>query len=150
MKVAEVEPHPRAAKMLQQIDVSKITNKKVRSVLELKREGFDVVQKMDKDVLRSYFGEYSPSMKAFQMQGGADEFFHEVAKILLEVAFVNPKFYCMPKKRATFIIVTYEGEIFDWGLLSADALREQLYGVQEGKPMKPIFDRWLSVLFLSQ
>ena len=43
IKVAEVEPHPRAAEILQQIDVSKITNKKVRSVLELEREGFDAV-----------------------------------------------------------------------------------------------------------
>ena len=104
---------------------------------------------MDKDVLRSYFEEYSPSAKAFQMQGGADEFFHEVARFLLEVGFVSPRFYCMPKKRAGFIIATYEGEIFDWGLLSANALREQLYGVQQGKPMKPIFARWLSVLFPS-
>ena len=150
MKVAEVEPHPCAAEILQQIDVSEITNKKVRCVLEFKREGFNVVQKMDKDVLRSYFGEYSPSAKAFQTQGGVDEFFHEVANFLLEVGFVSPRFYCMPKKRAGFIIATYDGEIFDWGLLLADALREQLYGVQQGKPMKPIFDWWLSVLFPSQ
>ena len=43
IKVAKVEPHPRAAEILQQIDVSKITNKKVRSVLELKREGFSLI-----------------------------------------------------------------------------------------------------------
>ena len=43
INVAEAEPRPRAAKILQQIDVSKITNKKVRSALELKREGFDAV-----------------------------------------------------------------------------------------------------------
>ena len=34
----------------------------------------------------------------------------------------------MLKKRAGFIIATYEGENFDWGLLSAEALRDQLYG----------------------
>ena len=77
---------------------------------------------MDKDVLKSYFGEYSPSAKAFQMQGGEDEFFDEVTKFLLKVGFVSPRFYCMPKKRARFIIATYEGEVFDWGLLSAEAL----------------------------
>ena len=119
IQVAEAEPHPRVAEILQQISVSKITNKKVRSALELKWEGFNVVQKMDKDVLRSYFGEYSPSAKAFQTQRAEDEFFHEVAKILLEVGFVSLRFYCMPKKRAGFIITTYEGEAFDWGLLSA-------------------------------
>ena len=103
---------------------------------------------MYKDTLRSYFGEYSPLAKAFQMLGGQDDFFHEVAKFMLEVGFVTPRFYGMPKKRAGFIIATYEGETFDWGLLSAEALRDQLYGVQQkGKPMKTIFAKWLSILF---
>ena len=66
---------------------------------------------------------------------------------MLEVGFVTPRFYGMPKKRAGFIIAMYEGEVFDWGLLSAEALRDQLNGVQEGKPMKTIFARWLSILF---
>ena len=56
----------------------------------------------------------------------------------------------MPEKRARFIIAAYEGEGFDWGLLLAEALREQLYGVQKGKPMKTIFARWLLVLFPTQ
>ena len=99
---------------------------------------------MDKDTLRSYFGEYSSSAKAFQTLGEEDE----VAKFLLEVGFVSPRFYGMPKKRVGFIIATYEGETFDWGLLLAEALRDQLYGVQQkGKPMKTIFARWLSIVF---
>ena len=106
---------------------------------------------MDKDTLRSYFGEYSPSAKDFQTLGGQDEFFHEVAKFMLEVGFVTPRFYGMPKKRAGFIIATYKGEIFDWGWLLAKALCDQLYGVQQkGKPMKTIFARWLSMLFPPQ
>ena len=56
----------------------------------------------------------------------------------------------MPKKKVGFIIVAYEGEEFDWGLLSAKALREQLYGVQKGKTMKTSFARGMSVLFLTQ
>ena len=94
--------------------------------MEIKREGFDVVQKLDKDVLRSYFGEYSPSAKAYQTQGGRDEFFHDVAKFLLEVGFISPRLYCMPKKRAGFIIATYERETIDWGCLTKEALRDQL------------------------
>ena len=90
---------------------------------------------MDKDTLRSYFGEYSPSAKAFQTLGRQDEFFHEVAKFMLEVGFVTPRFYNMTKKRAGFIIATYEGEVFYWGWLLAEALHDQLYGVQKGKPM---------------
>ena len=75
-------------------------------------------------------------------------FFHEVAKFMLEVGFVTPRFYDMPKEGAGFIIARYEGEIFYWGLLSAEALHDQLYGVQQkGQPMKKIFTRWLSILF---
>ena len=91
-------------------------------MINLKREGFDAIQKMDNDMLWSYFGEYSLLAKAYQTYGGEDEFFHAVTKFLLEVAFVNPGFYCMLKKRAGFIIATYEGEIFDWDLLTAKAL----------------------------
>ena len=98
---------------MEEIDVSKITNKKVRAALEMRSEGFDVVQKLTKDGLRSYFGEYLPSAKAYQAQGGRDEFFHEGAKFLLEVGFVSPRVYCMPKKRVGFIIATYEGVVFD-------------------------------------
>ena len=151
IQIAEASPHPNAAEIAQQIDIAKITNKQVRRILNLKREGFDAVQKMDKETLRSYFGEYSPSAKAFQTMGGQDEFFHEVAKFMLEVAFVTQRFYGMPKKRAGFIIATYEGENFDWGLLSAEALWEQLSGIQQkGKMMKTIIARWLAVLFPPQ
>ena len=89
IRIAKASPHPNAAEIVQQIDIAKITNKKVRRILNLKREWFDAVQKMDKETLQSYFGEYSPSAKAFQTMGGQDEFFHEVAKFMLEVAFVT-------------------------------------------------------------
>ena len=150
IKVAEAEPHPNADTLIQQIHVTSITTKKVRTALQLRRGGFDVVQKVSDDNLRSYFGAYSPSAKAYQTYGGRNLFCHEVARFLLEIAFVSPRFYCMPKKRASFIIAAFEGEEFDWALLSAEALREQLHGVQNGKPMKAIFAHWLWVLFLAQ
>ena len=90
IRIPEEAPHPNDAKLVQQIDIAKIINKQVCRILNLKREGFDVVQKIDKETLRSYFGEYSPSAKAVQTMGGLDEFFHEVAKFMLEVAFVTP------------------------------------------------------------
>ena len=108
------------------------------------------MKKVSEEGLRSYFGEYSPSAKAYQTYGGRDESFHEVARFLLEIGFVNLRFYCMPKKRAGFIIAAYEDETFNWPLLSAEALREQLHGVQNGKPMRTIFAHWLSVLFPPQ
>ena len=147
IRVAEADPHPQAEELVQELDITKITTKKVRNALQMPRGGFDAVQKPSSEALRSYFGEYSPSAKAYQTYGGRDEFFHEVARFLLEVGFVSPRFYCMPKKRAGFIIAAYEKEDFNWPLLSAEALREQLQGVKTGKPMKQIFGRWLSVLF---
>ena len=113
IKVAKAEPHPQAEALMEEIDVSKITNKKVRQALGMQRGGFDVVKKVSEEGLRSYFGEYSPSAKRYQTYGGRDEFFHEVARFLLEIGFVSPRFYCMPKKRAGFIIATYEGKVFD-------------------------------------
>ena len=34
----------------------------------------------------------------------------------------------------------------DWGYITGIALREQLHGVRKGKPMKPIFAQWLTIL----
>ena len=71
------------------------------------------MEKLNPKVLRSYFGEYSPSAKAYKTDDGKDEFFQELAKFMLVVAFVSPRFYGMPKQREGFIVSTYEGEIFD-------------------------------------
>ena len=75
MKVAEAESHPRAEALMEEIDVSKLTNKKVRTALGMPRGGFDVVKKVTEEGLCSYFGECSPSTKAYQTQGGRDLFF---------------------------------------------------------------------------
>ena len=63
----------------------------------LKMGGYNVMDMLDEDVLQSYFGEYSLSAKSYLTVGGPDVFFHDVAKFLLEVAFVSPRQYCMPK-----------------------------------------------------
>ena len=60
LQVVDVEPHPRAAEIVNQIDVAKITNKQVRRFLNLRREGFDRMEKLELEVLWSYFGDYSP------------------------------------------------------------------------------------------
>ena len=67
-------------------------------------------------------------------------------KFLLKAACVSPRHYCMLKQRAGFIIATYEGSKVDWGYITGVALTEQLRGVQQKKPMKPIFAWWLTVL----
>ena len=65
MQVADAEPHPGAVEIIHQIDVAKITNKQVRRFLNLKREGFNGLKPLKPEVVRSYFGEYSPSAKAY-------------------------------------------------------------------------------------
>ena len=66
LKVAEAEPHPRVEALMEEIDVSKITNKKVREPLGMPRRAFDTVKRVSVEGLRSYFGEYLPSTKAYQ------------------------------------------------------------------------------------
>ena len=43
IRVAEAEPHPQAEALMEEIDVTKITSKKVRTALGMPRGGFDVV-----------------------------------------------------------------------------------------------------------
>ena len=49
LKVAEAELHPHAEALMEEIDVSEITNKKVRAALEMPRGGFDDVKKVLED-----------------------------------------------------------------------------------------------------
>ena len=50
------------------------------------------MEKLKPEFLRSYFGAYSLSAKAYKSQGGLDEFFQEDTKFMLEGAFVSPRF----------------------------------------------------------
>ena len=75
------------------------------------------MEKLKPEVLRLYFAEYLPSPKAYRTLGGKDDFFQEVAKFMLEVAFVSIRYYGMQKQGAWFIISTYEGEKKDWSYL---------------------------------
>ena len=101
---------------------------------------------LETKTLQSYFGQYSPSAKAYGTQGNSDLFFQEVVKFLLEVVCVSPHSYCMPKQREGFIIVTYEGEKIEWGYIMGITLKEQLHGMQKVKSLNPIFTRWLLIL----
>ena len=51
----------------------------------------------NKDIIESYLGGYSTSTKAYRTQGDSDFFFREVAKFLLEVAYLNSITYYIPK-----------------------------------------------------
>ena len=87
LKVVDVEPHPHAEALMEEIEVSKITNKKVRTALGMRRGGFDTVKKVTEEGLRLYFSEYLHSAKAYQTQGGRDEFFSWSCKVFIRSRF---------------------------------------------------------------
>ena len=94
LRTEDLEPHPQVEEIMKEIDVDKITNKQMR---RMKKEGYDEMDTLKADILQSYFSEYSPSLKAYETQGGDNLFFHDVVKFLLEVPCVSPHSYCMPK-----------------------------------------------------
>ena len=51
-----------------------------------------------------------------------DIFFRDVIKFLLEITYVHPKSYGMPKHKADVIIATYQGNPIDWGFVTGVAL----------------------------
>ena len=93
LHIAEVEPHPQAVDIVKEIDVDKISNQQVRHFWKLKKEGYNVMDSLETEVLESYFKRYFPSAKLYRTYGGQDVFFHDVAKFLLEVACVSPRQY---------------------------------------------------------
>ena len=105
------------------LDAKQITNKQARRFLNLNNEGYNEMDNLEEDVLQSYFGPYCASAKSHLTNGVHDVFFHDVAKFLLEVAFLSERGYCMPKQRVGFIITTYEEAIGDWSYLTAKAIR---------------------------
>ena len=44
----------------------------------------------------------------------------------MEIAYVHPKTYGMPKSKANSIIAIYEGKKSKWGSLIGDALRASI------------------------
>ena len=52
-----------------------------------------------------------PRPKLFKRREGRINVFMKWPDFMLEVGFGSPRFYCMPKKRAGFIIATYEGKV---------------------------------------
>ena len=70
IQIVEAEPHPQAAKVVKEFNVDKISNQQVRQ--NLKKEGYNIMDSLETEVLESYFGPYSPSTKLYQTYGGKD------------------------------------------------------------------------------
>ena len=71
---------------------------------------FDVASN---NTLEKYFSKYFTTTKTYKTQSGPDAFFKEAVKFLLEIAYVHPKTYGIPKNRVGLIIATYEGTTVD-------------------------------------
>ena len=76
--------------------------------------------------------------KAYRMQEGPDEFFHEFAKLLLEVACVHPTTYTMLKKKVGFII--------EWGFVTGEAHHTRILALQTVEKLLAMVVHYLSVL----
>ena len=61
------------------------------------------------EIVEEYLGNYSLVSKEYRTQGGKDQLFREIARVLLEYGFVYPRPLAIPKNRTGFIITTYEG-----------------------------------------
>ena len=97
-------------------------------------------------ILIEYFKDHSIASKAYRTQGGEDPLFQEMAHVLLEYGFVNPRPRAMLKNRAGFIIATFEGVKVDWPIIVEDALRVDIQSVIDGKKAWCGLTQWLTLL----
>ena len=74
LRVADTEPHPPAVEVVKEINVDKISNQQVCRFLNLKKEGYNLMDSLEKEVMESYFGPYSPSAKSYRTFRGKDLF----------------------------------------------------------------------------
>mgnify|MGYP000541821843 CR=1 FL=1 len=53
----------------------------------------------------------------------------------------------MPKHKTGFVLATYEGTKVDLGKATGAVLREGLHAFQDGKKVRPIIQKYLTILF---
>ena len=76
---------------------------------------------------------YSISGKAYHTDGGPNRFFGEIARILMEYAFVHTNPTSMPQNKADIIIWEYQGGTVDWGILTGEGVHVALESFESGK-----------------
>ena len=139
--------HPDAQAVARRIHPDTITNNVIRAALDLQRGGDHDVEIPPATTLKEYFGEYSVSGKAYRTYGGSNKAFGELARILMEYAFVHTNPTSMPQIKATIIINAYEGNRIDWGIITGEGLRAALASFQSGKKMLSVITHFLTVLY---
>ena len=147
MKVIDAPAHPDAQAVARRISPDTITNNVIRAALDLQRGGDHDVEIPPATMLKEYFGEYSASGKAYRTYGGPNRAFGEIARILMEYAFVHTNPTSMPQNKAAIIISAYEGNKIDWGIITGEGLRAALTSFQSGKKMLSVLTHFLTVLY---
>ena len=110
-----------------------MTNNIIRVALDLKRGGEHEVEIPPHTTLKEYFGMYSIPGKVYCTYIGPNKFFGEIARILMEYAFVHTNPTSMPQNKVAIIIREYQGGTVDWGILTGEGVRAALESFQSGK-----------------
>jgi hypothetical protein len=147
LKIIDALAHPDAQQKGKEVCPKAITNNVIREALELKRGGDHDADIPPAAKLKQYFGEYSASGKAYRTYGGPNKVFGEIARILMEYAFVHTNPTSMPQNKAAIIISAYEGHHIDWGVITGEGLRAAIASYQSGKKMLSVVSHFLTVLF---
>ena len=84
LHVYNAPAHPWAQAIGTKIHLSTITNDIIRSALRLPRGGGHDIEAPPQHTLEQYFGEYSLSAKAHHTHSGPNEFFGDLAHLMLE------------------------------------------------------------------
>ena len=147
LKIIDAPAHPDAQGVARRICPEAITNNVLRAALDLQRGGDHDVDIPPASKLKEYFGEYSASGKAYRTYGGPNRAFGEIARILMEYAFVHTNPTSMPQNKAAIIISAYEGNRIDWGIITGEGLRAALASFQSGKKMLSVLTHFLTVLY---
>ena len=147
LKVIDAPVHPDSQQVARNICPEAITNNVLRTALDLQRGGDHDVDIPPAAKLKEYFGEYSASGKAYRTYGGPNKVFGEIARILMEYAFVHTNPTSMPQNKAAVIISAYEGHRIDWGIITGEGLRAAIASFQSGKKMLSVVTHFLMVLF---
>ena len=147
LKVIDAPAHPDAQQVARKICPEAITNSVLRTALDLQQGGDHDVDIPSAAKLKEYFGEYSASGKAYRTYGGPNKVFGEIARILMEYAFVHTNPTSMPQNKAAIIISAYEGHRVDGGIITGEGLRATIASFQSGKKMLSIVMHFLTMLF---
>ena len=147
LRVIDAPTHPDAQAIARRIHPDTVTNNMIRAALDVARCGDHEVEIPPHSTLKEYFGMYSMSGKAYRTYGGPNKAFGEIARILMEYAFVHTNPTSMPQNKAAIIIRAYEGDKIDWGIITGEGVRAALESFQTGKRLLPVINHFLTVLY---